>query len=67
MPGDFFYFLFSICMDKTKKSNQRKKATRKKRKKITTFNFSDNLEDLYITSCLNCKYPNKIYINKPNR
>jgi hypothetical protein len=36
-----------------------------KTKKITTFHFSNHLDDLSIKSCLNCKQTDTIHIHKP--
>ena len=52
-------------MNKTKKSRfQNTKKTRKKNK-VTSFEFTNDVEDLEIRSCLNCKNPNKILIHSP--
>jgi methylase of polypeptide subunit release factors len=53
--------------NKTRKNSTRKNKTRKNksRKNITEFLFSDNLDKLFISSCLKCKQPDKIYINNP--
>ena len=47
---------------KTKKNITKKNITKKN---ITEFLFSDNLDKLFISSCLKCKDPNKIHINNP--
>ena len=51
-------------MNKTKKKSTKPKTNNTK-KHITTFKFSNNLNELFISSCLKCKYPSKIYIHDP--
>ena len=54
-------------MNKTKnnKTKNNKTKNNKTKKNITSFLFSDNLDKLFISPCLKCKQPNKIYINNP--
>jgi len=44
---------------------RKNKTLKNKPQNITNFKFSDNLEELFISSCIKCKHPNKIYINNP--
>jgi methylase of polypeptide subunit release factors len=53
-------------MKTTKKYKTIKKTKKNKTtKNISKFQFSNNLENLVISSCIKCKHPDKIYINNP--